>query len=81
MKGIKQLVPLGVILSFLVVGLAFAKANDDLAGLQLTAMVTDANASGITGTAETDRRIDGRASGLFDSLIQNSWEISKTNWG
>jgi len=29
MKRIKQLVPLGVILSVSVIGLAFAKANDD----------------------------------------------------
>lgn len=59
MKSIKQLVPLGVILAFLVVGLAFAKANDDLAGLQLTAMVTDANGSGITGTATVNLGEDG----------------------
>src|SRR5215472_5037269 len=59
MKKIKQLVPLGVILSVSIIGLAFAKANDDPDGLQLTATVTDANSSGITGTATVSLGEDG----------------------
>ena len=59
MKRIKQLVPLGVIVSVSVIGLAFAKANDDPDGLQLTATVADANGSGITGTATVSLGEDG----------------------
>lgn len=51
MKSAKRLVLLGIILSVSIMGLAFAKPNDDSDGLQLTGTVTGANGSGITGTA------------------------------
>jgi len=59
MKRVKQLVALGVVLSVSIIGLAFAKANDDSDGLQLTAMVTGTNGSGITGTATVSLGEDG----------------------
>ena len=46
-------------MSVSVIGLAFAKANDDPDGLQLTATVSDANGSGITGTATVSLGEDG----------------------
>ena len=46
-------------MSVSVIGLAFAKANDDPDGLQLTATVADANGSGITGTATVNLGEDG----------------------
>lgn len=58
MKRINQLALLGVVLSVLVLGLEFAKADDD-PGLQLTTPVTGANGSGITGTATMSLGEDG----------------------
>ena len=59
MKRLKQLVPLGLILSVSVLGLAFAKTEDDASDLKLTADVTAANGSGISGIATIHVGEDG----------------------
>ena len=59
MKKINPLILVGAVLAFSVICLAFARANDDSDGLQLTATVTSANGSGITGTATVNIGEDG----------------------
>jgi len=55
----KPLILLGAVLSVSLVGLAFAKTEDDASDLKLTADVTAANGSGISGTATIHIGEDG----------------------
>jgi len=59
MKNKKSLMLLAVVLLVSLVGLRFAKAEDDASDLKLTADVTAANGSGISGTATLHIGEDG----------------------
>ena len=51
MRNIKRLILVGAVLSVSIIALAFARSGNDSEDVQLTAPVTAANGSGISGTA------------------------------
>ena len=59
MKNTKRLILIGAVLSVSVMGLAFARSGSDSEDMQLTAAVTAANGSGISGTATVNIGEDG----------------------
>lgn len=59
MKNIKRLILVGAVASVSVVGLAFARSGSDSEDVQLTAAVTAANSSGISGSATVSVGEDG----------------------
>ena len=59
MKNTKRLILIGAVLSVSVMGLAFARSGSDSEDMQLTAVVTAANGSGISGTATVNIGEDG----------------------
>jgi len=59
MKNNKRLIFLGVALSVSIMGLAFARSDDDSQDVQLRAAVTEANGSGISGIATVSIGEDG----------------------